>query len=171
MLEFNLNLFLYQLGIFCVFAVCVAVIYRTLFAPVMRERRERIEGDLTRAAAARAEAEEMRRRYELKMAQVGEEAAAIMKRVAEEAAKHREELLAQTRKQSEQLLAQTQKLIAMEEARAAARLRAELADIAADVAARVLDETRTPERERALAAKFLEELERAGGLDKKRVTN
>jgi len=162
MLEFNAPLFLYQLGIFVVFAVCVTVVYKLLLAPVMRERRERIEGDLARAAAARAEADALKRKYEMKMAEVGQEAAAIMKRVSDEAARHREELLAQARRQSDQLLAQAEKLIALEEAQAVTRLRRELADMAAAIAAKVLDETRTPARERELAQKFLADLERTG---------
>jgi len=159
MLELNLNLFLYQLGIFLVFAVCVTVIYKILLAPILRERRERLEGDMARAAAARAEAGQLKAKYEEKMAAVGEEAAAILKRVNEEAARHREELLAQTRRQADALLHKAEDLIAMEEAQAVAKIRAQMADLAADVAAHVLEETRTSERERALAEKFLAELE------------
>ncbi|UCH78560.1 MAG: ATP synthase F0 subunit B [Candidatus Coatesbacteria bacterium] len=159
MFEFNVVIFLYQLGIFLVFAICVTVIYKTLLAPVLRERRERIEGDMARAAAERAEAGQLKAKYEEKMSEVGEEASAILKRVNEEAAQHREELLTQTRRQADALLQKAEELIAMEEAQAVAKIRAEMADLAADVAARVLEETRTPERERALAEKFLAELE------------
>jgi len=166
MLEYNPALFLYQLGIFLVFAVCVAVIYKTLLAPVMRERRERIEGDMARAAAARAEADVAKRKYEERMAQVGQEATAILKRVNDEAARHREELLAQARHQTDSLLAQAEKLIAFEEAEAIRRVRAQLADMAVDIARRVLEETRSTEREHALARRFLADLEKRGPFDR-----
>jgi F-type H+-transporting ATPase subunit b len=159
MLELNLNLFLYQLAVFVVFAVVVTVIYKALLAPILRERRERIEGDMARAAAARAEADVLKSKYEKKMADVGEEASAIFKRVNEEAARHREELLSQTRRQADALLQKAEELIALEEAQAVERIRGEMADMAVAIAGRVLEETRTTRRERKLAEKFLAELE------------
>jgi F-type H+-transporting ATPase subunit b len=167
MLELNLNLFLYQLGIFVVFAVVVAVIYKLLLAPVLRERRERIEGDLARAAQARADANDLKERYEKRMTEVGDEAAGVLKRVHEEAARHREELLRQARRQAEALMAKTEELIAIEEAQALAKLRAQVADMAVAVAGRVLEETRTGERERALAEEFAAELEHRSDLGRR----
>jgi F-type H+-transporting ATPase subunit b len=158
MIEFNPALFFYQLGSFIVFAVVVTVIYRVYLAPVLRERRERIEGDMARAAAARDEAGELKAKYETKMAEVGREASAIIKRVNDEAARHREELMDQARHQAESLVRQAEELIAARESHARAQVQEELADIAVQVAAKVLGETRTAERERALAEKFLNEL-------------
>ena len=167
MLEFNLYLFLYQLVAFLVFAALTTAIYKRWLAPVLRERRERTEGDMKRAAEALAQADELKGKYEDKMAAVNDEAAAILKRVNEEAARHREELLEQARAQTDALLKQGEKLIAFEEARAVARLRGELADVATEVAAKVLGETRTDEREKDLARKFLADLESKGALDRK----
>lgn len=166
MLELNLNLFLYQLGVFIIFAVVVAVIYKALLAPVIRERRERIEGDMARAASARAEADGLKSRYEEKMAQVGDEASAILKRVNEEAGRHREDLLAQTRRQADALMQKAEQLIAIEEARAVERIRGEMAELAVAIAGRVLEETRTTARERKLAEKFLTEIESRKAFDK-----
>jgi F-type H+-transporting ATPase subunit b len=159
MLQLNLNLFLYQLAVFVVFAVVVTVIYKLLLVPVLRERRERIEGDMARAAAARGEADALKSTYEKKMAQVGDEASAVLKRVNEEAARHREELLAQARHQADALLRKAEELIAVEEKQAVQRIRSEMADLAVAIAGRVLEETRTTKRERALAEKFLAEME------------
>jgi F-type H+-transporting ATPase subunit b len=159
MLELNLNLFLYQLAVFVIFAVVVTVIYKLLLVPVLRERRERIEGDMARAAQARAEADTLKSTYEKKMAQVGDEASAILKRVNEDAARHREELLAQARHQADALLRKAEELISIEEEQAVQRIRSEMADLAVAVAGRVLEETRTTQRERKLAEKFLAELE------------
>ena len=167
MLELNLNVFLYQLAIFVIFAVVLAVIYKSLLAPILRERRERIEGDMARAAKARAEADTLKSKYEKKMAEVGDEASAIIKRVNEEAARHREELLSRTRRQAEALLAKAEELISIEEAQAVAKIRAEMADIAVAVAGRVLEDSRTGERERALAEKFVAQLESRKTLERK----
>ncbi|MGD8718415.1 MAG: ATP synthase F0 subunit B [Candidatus Zixiibacteriota bacterium] len=167
MFEFNPTIFFYQLGIFIAFTVCVAVIYKTQLAPILRERRERIEGDMARAAAARAEADKLKAAYENKMADVGEEASAIIKRVNEEAGRHREELLAQARRQADGLLHRAEELIAIEEAQAISKVRGEMADIAVAVAGRVLDGTRTDERERELAEKFLAELESRGSFERR----
>ena len=90
MFEFNVEIFIYQLGIFLVFAICLTVIYKTLLQPILKERRERIEGDMERAAQARADADVLKSKYERKMAEVGDEASTIIKRVNEEAARHRE---------------------------------------------------------------------------------
>jgi F-type H+-transporting ATPase subunit b len=162
MLEFNLNLFLYQLVTFVAFAILVAAIYKRFLAPVLAERRERIDGDMARAAEARNQAEGLKMKYEARMAAVGDETAAIIKRVNDEAARHREELLTQARQQADALRRQAEKLIAFEEARAANQLRGELADYAVAIAGRVLEETRTPERERELARRFVAELESKG---------
>jgi F-type H+-transporting ATPase subunit b len=167
MLELNLNLFLYQLGVFVIFAVVVTVIYKLLLVPVLNERRERIEGDMARAAAARAEADTLKSKYEKRMADVGDEASAIIKRVNEEAARHREELLSQARRQADALLAKAEELISLEEAQAVAKIRAGMADIAVAVAGRVLEDSRTGERERALAEKFVAELESRKTLERK----
>jgi len=166
MLELNLNLFLYQLAIFVIFAVAVAVIYKLLLVPVLRERRERIEGDMERAAQARADAAVLKSKYEKRMADVGDEASAIIKRVNEEAARHREELLGQARRQAEALMAKAEELIAIEEAQALVKLRAQIADMAVAVAGRVLEGTRTGERERELAEKFASEMEGRNTLDR-----
>lgn len=167
MLELNLNVFLYQLAIFVIFAVVLTVIYKSLLAPILRERRERIEGDMARAAEARAEADGLKSKYEKKMADVGDEASAIIKRVNEEAARHREELLGQARRQAEALLAKAEELITIEEAQALAKLRAQIADMAVAVAGRVLEDTRTGERERVLAEKFVAELESRNTLERR----
>jgi len=143
------------------------VIYKLLLAPVLRERRERIEGDMARAAAARAEADGLKSKYEEKMADVGEEASAILKRVNEEAARHREELLGQARRQAEALVGKAEELIAIEEAQAVERIRAEMADMAVAIAGRVLEQTRTTRRERKLAEKFLTELEGREAFDRR----
>ncbi len=166
MFEFNVVIFFYQLGIFLVFTVCVTVIYKTLLEPILKERRERIEGDMARAAAARAEADELQAKYEKIMAEVGEEASAILKRVNEEAARYREELLKQTRRQADALLHKAEELIAIEEAQAVERIRGEMADMAVAIAGRVLEETRTTKRERKLAEKFLAEMEGRTAFDR-----
>ena len=166
MFEFNPAIFIYQLGIFIVFTVCVTVIYKTLLEPILKERRERIEGDMARAAEERAEAGSLKSRYEEKMTQVGDEASAILKRVNEEAAHHREELLTQTRRQADALLHKAEELIAIEETQAVERIRGEMADLAVAVARRVLEETRTTERERELAEKFLAEMEGRTAFDR-----
>jgi len=166
MLELNLNIFLYQLAVFVVFAVVVTVIYKLLLVPVLRERRERIEGDMERATRARADADALKSKYEKKMAEVGDEASAIIKRVNEEATRHREELLSQARRQAEALMAKTEELISLEEAQALTKLRGEVADMAVAVAGRVLDDARTGERERALAERFVAELEGRDSLDR-----
>lgn len=167
MFEFNVEIFFYQLGIFLVFTTCVTVIYKILLAPILKERRERIEGDLERAAQARADADTLKSKYEKKMADVGDEASAIIKRVNEEAARHREELLGQARRQAEALMARNEELMSIEEAQARAKLRAQVADMAVAVAGRVLDETRTDERELALARKFVAELESRNTLERR----
>lgn len=167
MFEFSFEIFIYQLGIFLVFAICLTVVYKTLLEPILKERRERIEGDMERAAQARADADELKSKYEKRMADVGDEASAIIKRVNEEAARHREELLGQARRQAEALMAKTEELITIEEAQAQAKLRAEIADMAVAVAGRVLEETRTGERERELADKFVAEMESRNTLDRR----
>lgn len=167
MLELNPILFLYQLVGFIVFATLVTVIFKIYLAPILKQRRERIEGDMERAREALEDAKTLKAKYEERMAGVAEESAAIFKRVNEEAAAHREELLEQARRQADNLLQQSEKLIAFEEARAVGKIRGELADLAVEIARRVLEQTRTDERERELARKFLADLEAKGSLGRK----
>jgi F-type H+-transporting ATPase subunit b len=167
MLELNPILFLYQLVGFVIFATLVTVIFKIYLAPILRQRRERIDGDMERAREALADAKTLKGKYEERMAGVAEESAAIFKRVNEEATRHREDLLEQARRQADNLRQQSEKLIAYEEARAVSQIRGELADIAVEIAGRVLEQTRTDERERALAKKFLADLEAKGTFDRK----
>jgi F-type H+-transporting ATPase subunit b len=167
MFEFSFEIFIYQLGIFLVFAICLTVIYKILLAPILKERQERIEGDMERAARARAEADTLKSKYEKRMADVGDEASAIIKRVNEEAARHREELLEQARRQAEALMAKAEELITIEEGQARTELRGQIADMAVAVAGRVLEGTRTDERERELAEKFAAEMESRNTLDRR----
>jgi F-type H+-transporting ATPase subunit b len=159
MIEFDPALFLYQLAAFSIFAVLFYLLAARRIVNVLRDRQEKIAGDVEQGEHARAEAEELRDRYARKMAEVERDIAEIVRKAHDEADERRAELVADAEREADRIIERGEETITEEVRDVKTRLRGEVADIAVMVARRVLDETRTDERERELARKFLEELE------------
>lgn len=122
---------------------------------VMASRQRRIESALKDAADARQEAEALRQRLERDLEGARQEAQQLLTRAEKTAAEQAEEILASARQAAERTQAQAVEEIRTEREEALRSIRAEVADLAVEVAERVLraelDERKTRELiERAL---------------------
>ncbi len=165
MIEFDLNLFLYQLICFSIFAVLIYFFAFRRIVKVLRDRQEKLAGDLDAAEESRALAEEYKTEYYEKIANVEVEVADIIRKANETAGKKREELVATAQKEADAIVKRGENLVAQEERRAINEIKGDVAEMAVLIAGKVLEETRSEEREKELAATFLKDLEKRGELD------
>ena len=165
MIEFDLNLFIYQSICFSIFAVLIYFFAFRRIVKFMRERQAKLAGDLDAAEASRAKAEEYKTEYYDKIANVEIEVSEIIRKANDTASKKREELVANAEKEAESIVKRGENLVAQEERRAISEIKGDVAEMAVMIAGKMLDETRTDEREKELAITFLEDIEKHGGLD------
>ncbi len=154
---FQINLFwiVAQAASFLLFLVILYLVAFRRITGVLEERRSRIEqglrdADQARVAREQAAAERLRVLGEARAE--SEEILARAQRVAEES---RERDMAETRAQLEQMRERAASDIGAEKDRALADVRSQVAELALAVAARVVGETMTSERERRLVDEFL----------------
>jgi len=135
-------------------AILFFILRKILFKPVTRfieERGARIEAEIERAAAERAEAKSLREGYEERMKKADAEAEALAARKREAAEKYGEQLIADAKSQAENIVAAARKQIAAEQQAAFLAFRAEAAALVIAAAGRLLrrDFGSADERERA----------------------
>jgi F-type H+-transporting ATPase subunit b len=165
MIEFDLNLFLYQLVCFSIFAVLIYFFAFRRIVKFMRERQAKLAGDLDAAEESRALAEEYKTEYYDKIADVEVEVSEIIRKANESAGKKREVLVANAQKEADAIVKRGENLVAQEERRAVSEIKSDVAEMAVMIAGKVLDETRTEQREKELAVTFLSDLEKRGDLN------
>jgi F-type H+-transporting ATPase subunit b len=159
MIEFDPALFLYQLAAFSIFAVMFYLLAARRIVGALEARQRKIEDDLAEGERARSEAEELREQYADKMAEVERDVADIVRKAHEEADERRAQLVTDAEREADRIIERGEETIAEEVRDVKTELRGEVADIAVMIARRVMDETRTDDREQELARKFLEEVE------------
>jgi F-type H+-transporting ATPase subunit b len=165
MIEFDLNLFLYQLVCFSIFAVLIYIFAFRRIVKFVRERQAKLAEDLDSAEENRLKAEEYKQEYYDKIAGVEEEVGEIIRKANESAGKKREELIALAEKEASAIVARGENIVAQEEQRAISAIKGDVAEMAVMIAGKVLDETRTKKREKDLAVAFLKDLEKRGKLE------
>ena len=165
MIEFDLNLFLYQLICFSIFAVLIYFFAFRKIVKFLRERQAKLIDDQNAAEESREKAEEYKTEYYDKIAGVEEEVSDIIRKANESAGKKREELVANAEKEADAIVKRGENLVAKEERRAVSEIKGDVAEMAVLIAGKVLDETRTEGREKELAVAFLEDIEKQVSLD------
>jgi len=159
MIEFDPALFLYQLAAFSIFAVLFYLLAARRIVGALEARQRKIDDDLAEGERARSVAEKLRGQYADKMAEVERDVADIVRKAREEADERRARLVADAEREADRIIERGEETIAEEVRDVKAELRSEVADLAVMIAKRVLEETRTYDREQELARKFLEEVE------------
>ncbi|HHT16886.1 MAG TPA: F0F1 ATP synthase subunit B [Papillibacter sp.] len=112
-----------------------------LFKPVskfLRERREKIEKDLADARQNKAEAEALSEQYEKRLKEAEEEARALSRARQQEADRQAEEIISDARRQADAMVEDARARIAAEKERAVAGAQAEIALMATEIAAKIL---------------------------------
>ncbi len=140
--------------------VLLVILRIVLFKPVlgMLDRRaERIRQGLEEAEAASKRAEQAEADYQKRLEEARSQAEGIVKQANEEAQKLRQQTLEQARQEAEQLLERTRKQIDSERREAHRAQRAELAQLVADTAAKVIGQALDEPGHQRLIEQFLAE--------------
>jgi F-type H+-transporting ATPase subunit b len=143
------------------FIVVFVVLARYAFPRLnkgLKDRQEKIRGDLESAEGARKEAESSLRRYEQQLQEARAEAGTIVEDARKTAEQMRRDLLARAEDESRQIVARAQEEIRAERDRAIQELRVTLAETSVDLAARVVGESLDRERQIRLVDEYIDEV-------------
>src|ERR1700749_4646826 len=132
---------------------------------MLAERTNQIEGGLKRAEDAQAEAQQVLEQYRQQLAEARHEAARLREEAREQGAQiiaeMREEAQAEARRLTDAANAQ----IAAERQQALVSLRAEVGNLATDLASRIVGESLTDEARQSRGVdRFLDDLDQRGGI-------
>ncbi len=148
------------------FALLCYVLMKFVF-PRMEEtfkaRVDAIEGGIKRAEERQAEANALFEQYRQQLAEARNEAAAIRDEARADASAIREEILAQAREEKDRIVASATEQLEAQRVAIMRELRANVGEIAVDLASRIVGESLADEaRRRGTVDRFLRELETAG---------
>jgi F-type H+-transporting ATPase subunit b len=124
----------------------------------LKDREDKIRGDLERAEEARTEAESSLRRYEQQLQEARAEAGQIIEESRRTADQMRRDLLAKAEDESRQIVAKAQEEIRAERDRAMQELRRTLAEASVDLASRVVGESLDRDRQIRLVDEYIDEV-------------
>jgi F-type H+-transporting ATPase subunit b len=134
----------------------------------LRDRREKIRGDLERAESAKQEADAVLARYEERLQDARSEAGRIIDEARKTAESLRRDLLAKAEDESSQIVARAQEEIRAERDRAFQELRAQVGALSVDLASRVVGESLDRDRQLRLVDEYIDEVAGMGNGGPKR---
>jgi F-type H+-transporting ATPase subunit b len=142
---------------FCALYVLSRVAWRPILKRV-EEREKTLQGALDAAKHERMEAEKLLGEQKAAIASARREAAEMVRKNAEDVDRLRADLLAKARAQAEELKADAKRSIEDEKVKAVAEVKGIAADLAVQIAEKLLGEHLDAEKQRKLAQQYLESL-------------
>ena len=125
-------------------------------------RRDAIEGGIKRAEERQAEANQLFEQYKQQLAEARNEASVIRDRARGDADAIREDAQRQAREERDRIIASGQEQLEQQRATLVRELRAEMGELAVDLASRIVGEALADEaRRRGTVERFLTDLETA----------
>jgi F-type H+-transporting ATPase subunit b len=147
------------------FAILCVVLMKYVFPRMeqtFRERVDAIEGGIKRAEERQAEANVLFEQYKAQLAQARAEAARIRQDAAADAEGIRQDVLARAREESDRVIAAGREQLRAERQTIVRELRAEVGELAVDLAGRIVGESLADEaRQRGTVERFLADLDAA----------
>jgi F-type H+-transporting ATPase subunit b len=128
----------------------------------LKQREEKIRGDLEKAEDARREAEASLQRYEQQLQEARAESGRIIDEARKTAESMRRDLLAKAEDESRAVVARAQEEIRAERDRAIQELRGQLAEWSVDLASRVVGESLDRQRHLQLVEEYIDEVAAMG---------
>lgn len=126
-------------------------------------RVDAIEGGITRAEAAQAEANQLLEQYRAQLSEARSDAAKIRDDARADAEGIRQDILAKAREESDRIIAAGKEQLVAERATIVRELRTEVGTLAVDLASKIVGESLADEARRAgTVDRFLDGLESAG---------
>jgi F-type H+-transporting ATPase subunit b len=134
------------------------------FEKAYRDRAEAIEGGISRAEKAQAEAAALKADFERQLAQSRADAAQQRESARAEGQQIVDEMRAKAQAESERIVTAAHEQIAADRAAAAASLRAEIGSLAVQLASRIVGESlEDSARQSRVVDRFLEEIDATAG--------
>jgi F-type H+-transporting ATPase subunit b len=143
------------------FIFLLIVLSRFAWGPIVKmlnERERTIRDAIDSAKKERAEAERLLGEQKLALAKAQREAAELAKRNQQEVEALRQELTERARKEADELVASARRQIQEEIHKASAELKAQVADLAIDAAARLVKANLDEKSQRALVEEYIAQL-------------
>jgi F-type H+-transporting ATPase subunit b len=143
------------------FVLAFFVLRRVAWGPILarvEEREKTIQGALDAAKHERAEAEKLLGEQKAAIATARREAAEMVRKNAEDVERLRADLLAKARAQAEELKADAKRSIDEEKVKAVAEVKHVAADLAVQIAEKLLGEHLDADKQRKLAQQYVESL-------------
>ncbi|MFN0061855.1 MAG: F0F1 ATP synthase subunit B [Myxococcaceae bacterium] len=149
------------------FTLAALILRQRAWGPILRavkERESQIAQAIEAAKRERAEAEKLLAEQKSAIAEARREAAELMRKNQADVERFRDELMAKARSEAEAAKADAKRAIDDERLKAVAEVKALAADLAVDIATKLLGNEMNGERQRQLAEQFLEQLPRPGAV-------
>ena len=159
--DINWTLNVAALVLFAIFAFVLARFAWKPLLQMIEEREKGVRDAVVSAEKASADAQALLEKHRELIRETGRERDELMKRAMKEAEQLKQELSGRARAESEQILQKAHDQISRETALAVQQLRAEVADIAVEAAAKIVTSSLTPDAQRKLVADFIANLPKA----------
>ena len=146
------------------FLALILVLAKFAFGPIVRmldERERTIREAIEQAKKERAEAEKLVAETRESLRQAQREAAELAKRSQAQVETLRQELTARARKEADELVASARAQIQEEKVKAVGELRGQVADMAIEVARRLIPQAVDEKTHRSLVEEYVKQLPRA----------
>lgn len=140
------------------FAVLFFAMYKFLYKPLLgaiSKREDEINGMIATAKADQAEADRLRKDFESKIGEAQREAQSILNQATKAATNAKEQIEGEARTKAAELIESASKTIEREKAKAIAELRGEVANLAVEIAGKVIDKNLNNEEQKRLANDFV----------------
>lgn len=150
------------------FLIIFVVLWRYAFPRLnetLKNRTEKIQGDLEKAESERREAEQLLQRYEEQLQEARTESSRIIDEARKTAEQLRQDVLERAEVEAQGVVARAQDEIRAERDRAFEQLRAQVGELSVELASRVIGAELDPERQRQLVDDYIDGLVARGNGD------
>ncbi|MDR0863255.1 MAG: F0F1 ATP synthase subunit B [Oscillospiraceae bacterium] len=152
------DLLIHILNIIVLFIVLRVILWKPI-TKYLSARAERVQDELETARKTREEAEQMKTEYQREVGDLEARGREIMRDAQMHAGEQAKELLRLAKEQSDALINDSRERIETEKAQAVVSARQEIAQLAADMASRILKREVKPEDNVSAAQSFFDEVQ------------
>lgn len=158
--DVNFSLFVSTVVLFSVFAFGLAKFAWGPLLKTIEQREKGIKDAVEGAEQANLDAKALLEKHKDLLRDAGREREEILKRALKEAESFKADLSAKAKAESEQIVARAREQVAREKDKAIRELRASVADLAIEAAAKIVQSSLTPEAQKKLVNDFISSMPR-----------
>ena len=158
--DINFGLTLWTIVLFVLFAFLMTKLGWGPLLKAIEEREKGIRGAVDGAQKAHAEAQVLLAQHKEMLREAGREREEIIKRALKDAEQLKADLASRAKAESDQMVQRAREQIEREKNQAILELRAQVADLAVEAAAKIVESSLTPEAQRKLVDDFIKTMPR-----------